>query len=204
VRSEGKTFPEDPWEQLWGAIGAVFGSWMSPRAVTYRKLNDIPEWWGTAVNIQTMVFGNLGDDCATGVAFTRDPASGERKFFGEYLVNAQGEDVVAGIRTPLPVNEASRPEGATREQAPTLESVMPKPYKELVKVYQKLEKHYRDMQDIEFTIERGRLFMLQTRNGKRTAQAALRRLLDEATTATGADLVTLLRAVLAQGHRPDS
>jgi pyruvate,orthophosphate dikinase len=174
VRSEGKTFPEDPWEQLWGAIGAVFGSWMSPRAVTYRKLNDIPEWWGTAVNIQTMVFGNLGDDCATGVAFTRDPASGERKFFGEYLVNAQGEDVVAGIRTPLPVNEASRPEGATREQAPTLESVMPKPYKELVKVYQKLEKHYRDMQDIEFTIERGRLFMLQTRNGKRTAQAALR------------------------------
>ncbi|MCM2276985.1 MAG: pyruvate, phosphate dikinase [Oligoflexia bacterium] len=172
VRANGKQFPEDPWEQLWGAIGAVFGSWMSPRAITYRKLNEIPEEWGTAVNVQSMVFGNMGDDCATGVAFTRDPSTGEKKFFGEFLINAQGEDVVAGIRTPQPINAASRHEGG--ENLPTLEETLPKPYKDLVKVYQKLEKHYRDMQDIEFTIERGRLFMLQTRNGKRTAQAALK------------------------------
>lgn len=172
VRTSGKVFPEDPWEQLWGAVGAVFGSWMNPRANTYRKLNDIPESWGTAVNIQAMVFGNMGDDCATGVAFTRDPSTGERKFFGEFLINAQGEDVVAGIRTPQPINVASRHEGA--EDFITLEQALPKAYKELVKVYQKLEKHYRDMQDIEFTIERGRLFMLQTRGGKRTAAAAVR------------------------------
>ena len=172
VRTNGKEFPTDPWEQLWGAVGAVFGSWMSPRAITYRKLNDIPEDWGTAVNVQSMVFGNMGDDCATGVAFTRDPSSGARKFFGEFLINAQGEDVVAGIRTPQPINESSRQEN-TRELR-TLEQEMPKAYRELVKVYQKLEKHYRDMQDIEFTIERGTLYMLQTRSGKRTAQAALK------------------------------
>ncbi|MGZ3687450.1 MAG: pyruvate, phosphate dikinase, partial [Bdellovibrionota bacterium] len=172
VRANGKQFPEDPWEQLWGAVGAVFGSWMNPRAITYRKLNDIPAEWGTAVNVQSMVFGNMGDNCATGVAFTRDPSTGERKFFGEFLVNAQGEDVVAGIRTPQPINSSSR--HASAEKLPTLEEVMPKAYKELVRVYQKLEKHYRDMQDIEFTIENGTLYMLQTRGGKRTAAAALR------------------------------
>lgn len=172
VRTSGKRFPEDPWEQLWGAVGAVFGSWMNPRAITYRKLNDIPAEWGTAVNVQSMVFGNMGDDCATGVAFTRDPSTGDKKFFGEFLVNAQGEDVVAGIRTPQPINSASR--HASLEKLDTLEDLMPKAYKELVKVYQKLEKHYRDMQDIEFTIERGKLYMLQTRGGKRTAAAALR------------------------------
>jgi pyruvate,orthophosphate dikinase len=176
VRLAGKQFPEDPWEQIWGAVGAVFSSWMSPRAITYRRLNEIPESWGTAVTVQSMVFGNMGDDCATGVAFTRDPSTGERKFFGEFLVNAQGEDVVAGIRTPQPINESSRHKGSSdaEKALPTLESVMPKAYGHLVKVYQKLEKHYRDMQDIEFTIERGRLFMLQTRNGKRTAAAALK------------------------------
>jgi len=172
VRTNGKEFPEDPTEQLWGAIGAVFGSWMNPRANTYRKLNDIPESWGTAVNVQAMVFGNMGDRCATGVAFTRDPSIGDRKFFGEYLINAQGEDVVAGIRTPQPINEASRIPGT--EKTPTLEKEMPKAYAQLVKVYQKLEKHYRDMQDIEFTIENDKLFMLQTRSGKRTAKAALK------------------------------
>lgn len=172
VRLAGKQFPEDPWDQLWGAVGAVFGSWMSPRAITYRKLNEIPESWGTAVNVQAMVFGNMGDDCATGVAFTRDPSTGAKKFFGEFLVNAQGEDVVAGIRTPQPINEASR--HASAEKLSTLEELMPRAYKQLVAVYQKLEKHFRDMQDIEFTIERGVLFMLQTRNGKRTAAAALK------------------------------
>lgn len=172
VRVSGKQFPEDPWEQLWGAIGAVFGSWMNPRANTYRKLNGIPASWGTAVNVQSMVFGNMGNDCATGVAFTRDPSTGDKKFFGEFLVNAQGEDVVAGIRTPQPINLASR--HASAEKLPTLEELMPKAYGQLVRVYQKLEKHYRDMQDIEFTIERGKLYMLQTRNGKRTATAAVR------------------------------
>ena len=160
VKMSGKEFPEDPTEQLWGAVGAVFNSWMSPRAITYRRLNDIPESWGTAVNVQAMVFGNMGDDCATGVAFTRDPSTGEKRFFGEYLINAQGEDVVAGIRTPQSIEK--------------LKAIMPKPYKELVAAYQKLEKHYRDMQDIEFTIERGRFFMLQTRTGKRTAAASMR------------------------------
>jgi pyruvate,orthophosphate dikinase len=172
VKSAGQKFPEDPWEQLRGAIGAVFASWMNPRANTYRKLNDIPEVWGTAVTVQAMVFGNLGSDCATGVAFTRDPSTGAKKFFGEFLVNAQGEDVVAGIRTPQPINEGSRT-GETKT-AITLEKVMPKAYGELVKVYQKLEKHYRDMQDIEFTIEKSKLYMLQTRNGKRTAAAAVK------------------------------
>lgn len=172
IRTQGKQFPENPMEQLWGAIGAVFGSWMNPRAITYRRLNDIPESWGTAVNVQSMVFGNRGEDCATGVAFTRDPSTGDKKFFGEFLINAQGEDVVAGIRNPQPINEASRHSGEHELQ--TLESVMPKVYQQLVKTYQKLEKHYRDMQDIEFTIERGKLFLLQTRNGKRTAAASLK------------------------------
>lgn len=175
VASQGHVFPSDPMEQLWGAVGAVFKSWMSPRARTYRKLNSIPENWGTAVNVQAMVFGNMGMDCATGVAFTRDPSIGERIFFGEFLPNAQGEDVVAGIRTPFPINDRSRVKNSKNQKAAiTLERLMPKAYKELVRVYQKLEKHYRDMQDIEFTIERGKLYMLQTRNGKRTAQAALR------------------------------
>ena len=168
----GKEFPQDPFEQLWAAIGAVFGSWNNPRAITYRKLNNIPDNWGTAVNVQSMVFGNLGDDCATGVAFTRDPATGEKKFFGEYLPNAQGEDVVAGIRTPYPINEASKNE--ENKHLPTLEELMPECYKELVEIYQKLETHYRDMQDIEFTIERKKLWMLQTRNGKRTPKAAIK------------------------------
>ncbi len=172
VKLQGHEFPEDPWEQLWGAIGAVFGSWMNPRANTYRKLNGISDEWGTAVNIQSMVFGNMGDDCATGVAFTRDPSTGEKKFFGEFLINAQGEDVVAGIRNPQPINNSSR--HASMEKSLTLEEALPKAYTELVRVYRKLEKHYRDMQDIEFTIERGKLYMLQTRSGKRTAAASLR------------------------------
>ncbi len=172
IRTNGKTFPESPWDQLMGAIGAVFSSWMNPRAITYRKLHHIPDHWGTAVTVQAMVFGNQGNDCATGVAFTRDPSTGEKKFFGEFLVNAQGEDVVAGIRTPQPINEASKTDGT--RSLPTLEKVMPKAYKELVAVYQRLEKNYRDMQDIEFTIENGKLYMLQTRNGKRTAPAALK------------------------------
>ncbi len=170
VDRTGNHFPTDPEEQLWGAIGAVFNSWENDRAKIYRKLNNISAAGGTAVNVQSMVFGNLGDDCATGVAFTRDPSTGERRFFGEYLVNAQGEDVVAGIRTPNPINVA----GKEQDGQVSLEEAMPAAYRELVKIYQKLEKHYRDMQDIEFTIERGRLFMLQTRNGKRTAQAAIR------------------------------
>jgi len=166
----GHDFPEDPMVQIWGAIGAVFGSWMNERAIRYRALNDIPAEWGTAVNVQSMVYGNMGDDCATGVAFTRDPATGQKNFYGEYLVNAQGEDVVAGIRTPQPVNEATKSEPNQK----TLEQIMPGPYKELVDIYEKLEHHYKDMQDIEFTIEQGKLFMLQTRNGKRTAEAAVR------------------------------
>jgi len=167
---KGIDFPEDPEEQLWGAINAVFGSWNGARAITYRKLNGIPDDWGTAVNVQAMVFGNMGDNCATGVAFTRDPATGENRFFGEYLVNAQGEDVVAGIRTPQPVNDSS----ITAEGQVTLQSLMPGQYKTLEEIYLKLENHYRDMQDIEFTIENGKLWMLQTRKGKRTVQAALK------------------------------
>ena len=163
-------FPENPEEQLWGAINAVFGSWMGDRAITYRKINSIPGDWGTAVNVQAMVFGNMGDDCATGVAFTRDPATGENRFFGEYLVNAQGEDVVAGTRTPQPVNDAS----VTGEGQTTLKSLMADPYQTLEDIYLKLEKHYKDMQDIEFTIERGKLWMLQTRTGKRTVHSALK------------------------------
>ena len=160
----GKDFPQDAGEQLWGAIAAVFRSWNSPRAVSYRAMHGYPDEWGTAVNVQTMVFGNMGDDCATGVAFTRDPSTGEKHFFGEYLVNAQGEDVVAGIRTPLPVNGTPG----------SLESVMPGVYAELVDVYQRLESHYRDMQDLEFTVQNGHLWLLQTRTGKRTGRAAVR------------------------------
>ena len=162
----GKVVPQDPWEQLWAGIGAVFGSWMVDRAITYRKLNNIPGDWGTAVNVQTMVFGNAGDDCATGVCFSRDPATGENVYYGEYLVNAQGEDVVAGIRTPQPM--ASKGDGTS------LEEKWPNLYKELVDVRNNLENHYKDMQDMEFTIEHGKLWMLQCRNGKRTAAAAVR------------------------------
>jgi pyruvate,orthophosphate dikinase len=170
----GQSFPEDPQEQLWGAIGAVFGSWMNQRAITYRRLNNIPAEWGTAVNVQSMVFGNMGDDCATGVAFTRDPSTGENYFYGEYLVNAQGEDVVAGIRTPQPINKVKHKEG----DLPAMEDVLPDCYAQLVKIRGILEKHYKDMQDIEFTIEKGILYMLQTRNGKRTAKAAIKTAVD--------------------------
>lgn len=167
----GKDFPSDPAEQLWGAIQAVFLSWMNKRAIEYRRIHGIPEDWGTAVNVQSMVFGNMGNDCATGVAFTRDPSTGEKVFFGEFLVNAQGEDVVAGIRTPQPINKAIRKEG---DNAATLEELMPACYSELVRIYKLLEKHYRDMQDIEFTIEKNKLWMLQTRTAKRTARAAIK------------------------------
>lgn len=165
----GQVFPEDPKEQLWEAISAVFCSWNTSRAQTYRELQQIPEEWGTAVNVQAMVFGNRGDDSATGVAFTRNPSTGEKKFFGEFLVNAQGEDVVAGIRTPQAITKED-----SQEEGRSLEELMPQAYKELVRIYEKLEKHYRDMQDIEFTIEQGKLWMLQTRSGKRTAKAAIR------------------------------
>jgi len=165
----GNDFPQDVRDQLWGAIGAVFLSWNNQRAITYRKLNGIPDDWGTAVNVQSMVFGNMGDDCATGVAFTRNPSTGERKFFGEYLPNAQGEDVVAGIRTPLPISKAQVIGGEK-----SLEETMPAVYKQLEEVYKKLEGHYRDMQDIEFTIESGKLYLLQTRTGKRTGFAAVK------------------------------
>jgi pyruvate,orthophosphate dikinase len=168
----GKPFPQDPNEQLWGAIGAVFGSWNIPRAVTYRKINSIPEDWGTAVNVQAMVFGNMGEDCATGVAFTRNPSTGAKEFYGEYLVNAQGEDVVAGIRTPQQVTIAGKK--ANNSTLPAMEEVMPTVFKQLDEVRQQLEKHYKDMQDIEFTVQQGKLYMLQTRNGKRTAAAALK------------------------------
>ena len=172
AQEHGHPFPQDPEEQLWGAIGAVFGSWMNPRAVTYRRLHDIPADWGTAVNVQAMVFGNMGGDCATGVAFTRNPSTGENEFYGEYLVNAQGEDVVAGIRTPqhLTINGKK----ANNSSLPAMEEVMPEVLAELSKARRTLEDHYRDMQDIEFTVQRGKLWMLQTRTGKRTAQAALK------------------------------
>ncbi|MGV3634396.1 MAG: pyruvate, phosphate dikinase, partial [Pseudorhodoplanes sp.] len=168
----GKPFPQDPKEQLWGAIGAVFGSWMNARAKTYRRLHNIPESWGTAVNVQAMVFGNMGDDSATGVAFTRNPSTGEKVLYGEFLINAQGEDVVAGIRTPQEITEAARKEAGSDK--PSLESAMPEAFAELTRIYGALEKHYRDMQDLEFTIEQGKLWMLQTRSGKRTAKAALK------------------------------
>ncbi len=168
----GKPFPQDPREQLWGAIGAVFGSWMNARAIKYRELHDIPAAWGTAVNVQAMVFGNMGETSATGVAFTRNPSTGERALYGEFLINAQGEDVVAGIRTPQDITEAARK--AAGSQKASMEQAMPAAYAELVRIYGVLEKHYRDMQDMEFTVEKGKLWMLQTRNGKRTAKASLR------------------------------
>ena len=168
----GRAFPDDVHEQLWGAIGAVFGSWQSQRAKTYRKLHNIPEDWGTAVNVQAMVFGNRGDTSATGVAFTRDPATGERLLYGEFLVNAQGEDVVAGIRTPQPISKVVRERSGGKK--PSMEEAMPVAFTELHRITQNLEAHYRDMQDVEFTVQDGKLFMLQTRSGKRTAEAALK------------------------------
>ncbi|MER8689049.1 pyruvate, phosphate dikinase [Mesorhizobium sp. M0228] len=174
----GKPFPQDPHEQLWGAIGAVFSSWMNNRAITYRRLHDIPESWGTAVNVQAMVFGNMGDTSATGVAFTRNPSTGEKQLYGEFLVNAQGEDVVAGIRTPQNITEAARI--AAGSDKPSLQKLMPDAFQAFVSISDRLEKHYRDMQDLEFTIERGKLWMLQTRSGKRTAKAALKIAVDMA------------------------
>ncbi len=168
----GRPFPSDVKEQLWGAIGAVFKSWQTPRAVTYRTIHDIPEEWGTAVSVQAMVFGNMGQDCATGVAFTRDPSTGENYFYGEYLVNAQGEDVVAGIRTPQSLTIKGREKEGS--DLPSMEETMPEVFKQLDDVRLILERHYRDMQDIEFTVQQGKLYMLQTRNGKRTAAAALK------------------------------
>ncbi|HVU20120.1 MAG TPA: pyruvate, phosphate dikinase [Rhizomicrobium sp.] len=172
----GKPFPEDVQEQLWGAIGAVFGSWQSARAKTYRRLHDIPEEWGTAVNIQAMVFGNRGATSATGVAFTRDPATGEHLLYGEFLINAQGEDVVAGIRTPQPISKLVRERQGGKK--PSMEEAMPETFAELKAIGAKLEAHYRDMQDVEFTVQEGKLFMLQTRSGKRTAEAALKAAVD--------------------------
>ena len=176
-RELGKPFPLDPNEQLWGAIGAVFQSWNNQRAVTYRRLHNIPGDWGTAVNVQAMVFGNMGEDCATGVAFTRNPSTGENAFYGEYLVNAQGEDVVAGIRTPQPLTIAGKATSggaANGGDLPAMEEVMPAVFGQLDAVRRRLEAHYKDMQDIEFTVQQGRLYMLQTRSGKRTAAAAVR------------------------------
>ncbi len=170
LQRHGSPFPENPLDQLWGAVGAVFQSWMSERAIIYRKMNKIPQEWGTAVTVQAMVFGNAGDDCATGVAFTRNPSTGERLLYGEYLINAQGEDVVAGIRTPQPVASAAK----TEPDQISLEEAMPNSYKELIRIFKTLESHYRDMQDIEFTIENNKLYILQTRNGKRTAAAAVK------------------------------
>jgi pyruvate,orthophosphate dikinase len=163
MEERGDPFPQNPHEQLWGAIGAVFGSWMNQRAITYRKLHNLPESWGTAVNVQAMVFGNMGDTSATGVAFTRNPSTGEKRLYGEFLINAQGEDVVAGIRTPQEISDK-----------PSMEKTLPNAYAELKRIYHTLERHYRDMQDLEFTVEQGNLWMLQTRSGKRTAKAALR------------------------------
>ncbi|MCQ9206816.1 MAG: pyruvate, phosphate dikinase, partial [Omnitrophica bacterium] len=159
-RKTGKIFPEDPYEQLWAAISAVFESWNTERAITYRRINKIPDVWGTAVNVQSMVFGNMGNDSGTGVAFTRDPATGEKKFYGEYLIDAQGEDVVAGTRTPRSIEK--------------LRAELSKPYGELLEIQKRLEKHYREMQDMEFTIQKGKLWMLQTRAGKRTGLAAIK------------------------------
>ena len=168
----GAPFPQDPHEQLWGAISAVFGSWMNQRAIIYRRLHGIPESWGTAVNVQAMVFGNMGETSATGVAFTRNPSTGEKKLYGEFLINAQGEDVVAGIRTPQEITELARKEAGSDK--PSMEKAMPAAFNELTRIYGVLERHYRDMQDLEFTVEQGKLWMLQTRLGKRTAKAALR------------------------------
>jgi pyruvate,orthophosphate dikinase len=177
-RELGKPFPQDPQEQLWGAVGAVFQSWMNDRAKFYRRMHDIPESWGTAVNIQSMVFGNLGETSATGVAFTRNPSTGEAALYGEFLINAQGEDVVAGIRTPQSLTRAAREEMGDRN--PSMEEALPEVFAEFREVAARLERHYRDMQDVEFTVEQGRLWMLQTRNGKRTAKAALKVAVDMA------------------------
>jgi pyruvate,orthophosphate dikinase len=171
-RDLGRPFPQDPHEQLWGAVGAVFASWMNDRAKFYRRMHDIPESWGTAVNIQSMVFGNMGETSATGVAFTRNPSTGENRLYGEFLINAQGEDVVAGIRTPQALTKVAREEMGDR--SPSMEEALPEVFLQFKEVVERLEKHYRDMQDIEFTVEKGRLYMLQTRNGKRTAKAALK------------------------------
>src|SRR5579884_4148132 len=168
----GQPFPQDAHAQLWGAISAVFGSWMNQRAITYRRLHNIPESWGTAVNVQAMVFGNMGETSATGVAFTRNPSTGEKKLYGEFLINAQGEDVVAGIRTPQEITEEARREAGSDK--PSMESALPEAFAELKRIHGVLERHYRDMQDMEFTVEQGKLWMLQTRSGKRTAHAALR------------------------------
>ncbi|MBA4747850.1 MAG: pyruvate, phosphate dikinase, partial [Sphingopyxis sp.] len=186
----GAPFPQDPRDQLWGAIGAVFTSWESERAKVYRRLNAIPAEWGTAVNIQAMVFGNMGDTSATGVAFTRDPATGERAWYGEWLINAQGEDVVAGIRTPQYLTRAARERAGAKPLS--MEEAMPETFVELGQVFDTLERHYRDMQDIEFTVERGKLWMLQTRSGKRTAKAALKIAVDMA----GEGLISEEEAVL--------
>ncbi len=172
ARETGRPFPQDTAEQLWGAIGAVFGSWHNERAKTYRRLHGLPDDWGTAVNVQAMVFGNLGPGSATGVAFTRNPSTGTREIYGEFLINAQGEDVVAGIRTPQPLTEAARQ--AAGEKLPSLETAMPAAFAELQRAFQALEQRYRDMQDVEFTIQEGKLWMLQTRSGKRTTKAALK------------------------------
>jgi pyruvate, orthophosphate dikinase len=178
AESLGEPFPQDPKAQLWGAIGAVFGSWTNPRAETYRRLNNIPANWGTAVNVQAMVFGNMGETSATGVAFTRNPSTGENRLYGEFLINAQGEDVVAGIRTPQNITEAARIAAGSKK--PSLEAAMPQAFAEFARIIALLEKHYRDMQDLEFTVENGKLWMLQTRSGKRTAKAALRVAVDMA------------------------
>jgi pyruvate, orthophosphate dikinase len=172
AKALGRPFPEDVHEQLWGAVGAVFGSWQSPRANTYRRIHNIPEEWGTAVNVQAMVFGNRGETSATGVAFTRDPATGEKILYGEFLINAQGEDVVAGIRTPQAISKIVRERQGAKK--PSMEEAMPKAFAELKAICDRLETHYRDMQDLEFTVQEGTLFMLQTRSGKRTAKAALK------------------------------
>ncbi|MBF0325040.1 MAG: pyruvate, phosphate dikinase [Alphaproteobacteria bacterium] len=174
----GRPFPQDVHEQLWGAVGAVFGSWMNQRAITYRRLHDIPESWGTAVNVQAMVFGNMGEDCCTGVCFTRDPSTGDNDFYGEFLINAQGEDVVAGIRTPQQLTIHGRE--LQRSDLPSMEEAMPVVFKELNAIRHKLEAHYKDMQDMEFTVQQGRLWMLQTRTGKRTTKAALKIAVDMA------------------------
>jgi pyruvate,orthophosphate dikinase len=186
LNETGKPFPQSPAEQLWSAIGAVFGSWMNTRAVTYRRLHDIPAEWGTAVNVQAMVFGNMGNDCATGVCFTRDPSTGENVFYGEFLVNAQGEDVVAGIRTPQPLSRARAKPGEV-----SMEEALPEAYADLLAVRETLENHYKDMQDIEFTVQSNKLYMLQTRSGKRTAPASLRIAVEMAE----ADLITREEAI---------
>src|SRR5574344_325769 len=177
VRQElGQPFPDDAYEQLWGGIGAVFKSWNGKRAIAYRRIEGIPDDWGTAVNVQSMVFGNMGETSATGVAFSRNPATGENKFYGEWLINAQGEDVVAGIRTPNPLNEATKNEH--NKMMPSLEQAMPEVYEQLVGIQHNLEHHFHDMQDLEFTIENGKLWMLQCRIGKRTGLAALNMAMD--------------------------